>query len=891
MRISAGERIGPYEIVALAGAGGMGEVYRARDARMGRDVAVKVLPASLAGNRDRMQRFEQEARAAGMLNHPNLLTVYDIGSHQDSPYIAAEFLEGETLREKLEAGRTLRSGDSAAAIPVRKALEWAQQLSAGLAAAHDKGIVHRDLKPENIFITRDGRVKILDFGLAKLAAETGAADVTDARTQQRGTDPGTVLGTAGYMSPEQVRGQPVDHRSDIFAFGAVLYEMLSGARAFRGDSSADTMSAILREDPPDISGINPRVPPGVDRILRHCLEKNPEERFQSARDLSFDLASLSIDSGSAKPVAKVRRVRLGPAATIVVVALLAGFAAGWLVGRSSRPKPLPPPRVQLLTFSGRDGLPAMSPDRRSIVFVSERDGSRRLWLKDLSTGAEVPITTGPDDFPRFSPDGSTVVFIRRENGVPSLYRAPVVGGSARRLLPEVNSADFTPDGKSIVYDAFLERTNIRGAAIGIAAADGSGARIIARPSRGLTQPRCSPDGKWIALLDLTPANTGAPAWLVSIDGKTMTPLPLRKGLGSVTALTWFDANHVLYGAAESVAGFASSPLQQLVLADIRTKEMTPLMTALGGAVVEIAGPSRLIFDGSANRQNLRELSLEGSSPARWLSRGNGVDRQPVYSRDGKWVAFSSNRSGNLDVWTANLQSGAVVRVTDDAAEDYDPAYTPDGKQLLWSSNRSGNFEIWIAEADGSGARQLTHDGVDAENPTVTPDGQSVIYGSYNPNSPGVARIDIRGGRASLLYRGSIQVPELSPNGTWVSFTAVDTNQLKAVEVATRKTQVLSSLKGRYQFTQALMGRSRWTVDSKSLIWVDRDEKGGWSLQQQEFSPGGDTASTRHTLMSSESPTFIESFGLSPDGKHIMTSVSDQLEGIYVADNVPLPRSN
>ena len=889
MRISKGERIGPYEIVALAGAGGMGEVYRARDSRMGRDVALKVLPASFAGNRDRMQRFEQEARAAGMLNHPNLLTVYDVGSHQDSPYIAAEFLEGETLREKLEVGRALRPGDFAAAIPVRKALEWSRQLASGLAAAHDKGIVHRDLKPENIFITRDGRLKILDFGLAKLTAESDTAAVTDAHTQQRGTDPGTVLGTAGYMSPEQVRGQPVDHRSDIFSFGAVLYEMLSGGRAFRGDSSADTMSAILREDPPEIAVVNPRVPPGVDRILRHCLEKNPEERFQSARDLSFDLASLSSDSGPAKPITAIRRVRMISAAFIATASLLVGLAIGLLIAQGKHPKPLAPARIQLLTFSGRDGFPAVSPDKRSIAFVSERDGLRRVWLKDLATGAEVPITTGSDSNPRFSPDGSTLIFVRNENGAHSLYRTPVVGGTARRLFPGVNSADFTPDGKHIIYDEFIERNGDRGSAIGVAATDGSSATIIGRPARGLTSPRCSPDGKWIGLIDATPSNTGSPAWLMSIDGKTIRALPLKKGLGSVVALSWVDATHILYGAAESIAGFSSSPLQQLALVDISTNEVTPLMTALGGNVVEVAGPHRLIFDGTANRQNLREFALDGKKPARWLSRGNGVDRQPVYSPDGRWVAFSSNRSGNLDVWTANRQSGAVVRMTDDAAEDYDPAYTPDGKHLLWSSNRSGNFEIWIAETDGSGARQLSHDGVDAENATVTRDGQWVIYGSYGAAKPGIAKIPLNGGAAVLLYRGASQVPEVSPDGKWVAFNAVAINQMTVAEIATGKTQMLARLKTRA--AQTLVGRSRWAADGKAVIWVDRDENGGWTLQQQAFSPGRDTASTRRTLLAAEAPSFIESFAVSPDGKQLMTSVSDQLEGIYVADNVPLPRSN
>jgi serine/threonine protein kinase len=273
----------------------MGEVYRARDTRLQRDVAVKVLPKGFSSDPERLSRFEQEARAAAALNHPNILAVYDIGTDAGSPYIVSELLEGESLRDRLAHG----------ALPVRKAIEYAVQIAHGLAAAHDKGIVHRDLKPENIFVVRDGRVKILDFGLAKLTevqpALSGASMVT---TGARDTLPGMVLGTLGYMAPEQVRGLPADHRADIFAFGAVLYEMVSGKRAFQGSTTADTMSAILNADPPDLSETNRPISSGIDRFVRHCLEKNREERFQSARDLAFGLESLSSGSStSGTPVA------------------------------------------------------------------------------------------------------------------------------------------------------------------------------------------------------------------------------------------------------------------------------------------------------------------------------------------------------------------------------------------------------------------------------------------------------------------------------------------------------------------------------------------------------------------------------------------------------------
>src|SRR5215813_11655039 len=283
MALASGSKLGLYEIVASLGAGGMGEVYRARDTKLGRDVAIKVLPASYSDDSDRLHRFEQEACAAGALNHPNILIIHHIDTHEGAPYIVSELLEGETLRKRMSGTKMAQ----------RRVIDYASQIAHGLAAAHEKGIVHRDLKPDNIFITKDGRTKILDFGLAKLTQPDGVQSQTEIPTRRVDTNPGVVMGTVGYMSPEQVRGLPVDHRSDIFSFGAILYEMLSGRRAFHGQSAADTMSAILKEDPPDLSQTNHNVSPALERLVNHCLEKNPESRFHSASDLAFALEALS----------------------------------------------------------------------------------------------------------------------------------------------------------------------------------------------------------------------------------------------------------------------------------------------------------------------------------------------------------------------------------------------------------------------------------------------------------------------------------------------------------------------------------------------------------------------------------------------------------------------
>src|SRR3989475_1587630 len=283
-----GKQVGHYRIEALLGRGGMGEVYRARDTKLGREVAIKVLPAAFSADADRLHRFQQEACAAGALNHPNILVIHHIDTYEGAPCIVSELLEGETLRQRMRG----------AMLAQRRVIEYATQIANGLAAAHERGIVHRDLKPDNLFITKDGRVKILDFGIAKLTQPEGNASQTDIPTRRVDTDPGVVMGTVGYMSPEQIRGKGVDHRSDIFSFGAILYEMLSGRRAFHGESAADTMSAILKEDPPDLSDTNQRISPALEKLVNHCLEKDREARFHSARDLAFALEAISGSSGA-----------------------------------------------------------------------------------------------------------------------------------------------------------------------------------------------------------------------------------------------------------------------------------------------------------------------------------------------------------------------------------------------------------------------------------------------------------------------------------------------------------------------------------------------------------------------------------------------------------------
>src|SRR6266536_40980 len=447
--ISTGSRLGPYEIVSPLGAGGMGEVYRAKDPRLGRDVAIKVLPASFSKDPDRLRRFEHEARAAGVLNHPNITAVYDIGSHDGAPYVVSELLEGETLRARLAAGP----------LSARKALDYAIQIARGLAAAHEKGIVHRDLKPENLFATKDGRVKILDFGLAKLKQpDAGSDQETNLPTGTAGTEPGVVLGTMGYMSPEQVRGKPADFRSDIFAFGAILYEMLSGHRAFHGDTAADTMSAILTKEPPDLSATNRDVHPGLDRIVRHCLEKNPGERFHSAHDLAFDLEALSGVSTPAAAVApsraRLRRRSLFAPITALAAAVSA-LALGYVLG--ARTGRVPPSSFHQLTFRrGEISSARFAPDGRTILYSAAWEGGpTEIFSSRVEAPESRPYGLAGAEVLSVSRTGELAISLRRRVATAfirtgTLARVSATGGVApREILEDVQWADWGPDGENL----------------------------------------------------------------------------------------------------------------------------------------------------------------------------------------------------------------------------------------------------------------------------------------------------------------------------------------------------------------------------------------------------------------------------------------------------------
>ena len=894
MTLPSGSRLGPYEILAPIGAGGMGEVYRARDTRLNRQVAVKVLPDSVARDRDTLARFEREAQAVAALSHPNILAIHDFANQDGVAFAVTELLQGETLRDVLSGGP----------LSLRKTVDFSRQICAGLAAAHAAGIVHRDLKPDNIFVTHDGRVKILDFGLAKPSGRKDTVDETHSPTVSAYTEPGTVMGTVGYMSPEQVKALPVDHRSDIFSFGAVLYEMATGRRAFQRDTAAETMTAVLREDPPEPSETGRRIPPALDRIVRHCLEKRPEQRFQSASDIGF---AIEETSGAVPGTAAPARRGASRAAVFALLGAAAGVLAAFPLARWwGAPAETDPPRVHPLTFSGRDNDPAASPDGKLVAFTSWRDGESRIWIKQLSGGGEAPLTSGPDRRPRFSPDGGSLIFLRDVGATQTVYRVGLVGGEPRPLIEDVIEADWSPDGKKIGF--FRPGKGSRPATrFGVFDVETGKETVRATLNEvEVYSARWSPDGRTIGFSEGN-VNRNSSTWrLRQIDVATgrVTPLgPDRQGY-ALGGLAWSgDGRHLFYIQTDSIMGDIAGSESRIFDLDRSSNRVRSVLWGDGLAAInasagevsrcDVLSRGRLVFARRLRRQNLREVPIGGAIAAgpRLLTEGNSIDRQPTYSPDGKRILFSSNRSGNLDLWTMDLANGALRQVTDDRAQDWDPAFTPDGRQILWDSDRTGHLEVWIANLDGSSARQVTQDGVDAENPTETPDGQWILYWSGNPEKRGVWKIHPDGSGAARLLETDAVGTDVSPDGRYVLFVEQDRmrlrNSVNFVETATgRSAGFTISTPFTVGAPGIIYGRARWARDGRSVYYVAQDAAGLTGVFRQDFKPGTDTSASRRPVAGFSAEYVTESLGLAPDGARLTISTGEEFASIMVADNVP-----
>ncbi|MGA8621222.1 MAG: protein kinase [Candidatus Sulfotelmatobacter sp.] len=746
MTLASGTKLGPYEIQSALGAGGMGEVYRARDARLNREVAIKVLPAAFARDPERLRRFQQEAQAVAALNHPNILAVHDFGEHEGSPYLVTELLEGETLRDRLRPG----------ALPLRKATDYGAQVARGLAAAHEKGIVHRDLKPENVFVTRDGRVKILDFGLAKLTHPDGAV-LSDAATLASQTEPGMVMGTVGYMSPEQVKGQNADHRSDLFSLGAILYEMLSGKRAFHGETSVETMSAILKQDPPELTETNRSVPPALERVVCHCMEKNQEERFQSARDVAFDLANLSETSGSTavRAMKEPRRLGLFPVVTGLLLAL--AIAGHWLWPRNQAAAA---PVFHRLTYElGTLNTARFSPDGHTVVYSAAWDGQPS---QIYTTRAEYPqpqaIGVRGSKIAGISPSNE-IAFVIRKRGVDApgsdlagtLARVPLSGGSPREVLDQVRDAAWGPDGSLTVVHIVNGRDRLE-YPIG---------KVLYETAGWISDPRFSRQGDKIAFFDHTaePDTRGTVA-VVDMSGHKQT---LTREWEDQRGLAWSpNGEEVWFAASEnggedSLRAVTLSGRLRLLLA-IPTTLMLEDISA-DGRVLAMSADARfrvagraagarseqdlswyeytLLDDLSADGQKvlLEEQSvmggpnyavgvrdLDGSAPIR-LGEGYGGG----FSPDGKWVlSFISGPPPKITMYptgTGEPKSVPIPGIERVIAER--PGFFPDGKRIWFTGAEAGRpLRTYMQEISGGTPRPVTPEGVFAVR--TSPDGKFML---------------------------------------------------------------------------------------------------------------------------------------------------------------------
>ena len=754
MSIPPGTRLGPYEVLAPLGAGGMGEVYRARDARLKRDVAVKVLPASLSSDPDRLRRFELEAESAGRLNHPNILAIYDIGMHEGSPYVVSELLEGETLRDRLSAG----------ALTVRRAIEYARAIATGLAAAHEKGIVHRDLKPENVFVTADGRVKILDFGLAKLTQpDLGASDATGLATASPGTEPGVVLGTVGYMSPEQVRGAPVDHRSDVFSFGAILYEMLTGARAFRGDSAIETMSAILKEEPPELSDTGRNVPQGVERIVRHCLEKNPALRFQSARDLAFDLESVSEASSSTTRALPLRPAKLGALLPILLgLGILGIVAAGaYLTGnRTSRPRF---PVFQRLTFqNGTVFFARFAPDAQTIVYSASWDGAPfHLFSTRPGSAESRSLGLPPAYIASISRDGEMAVVLNPTGlalGAGTLARVPLAGGAPRPILQDVRLASWAPDGKNLAVTRMVGGRQRVEYPVG---------KPIYETEGFVNDLRVSPDGNRIALEEtLARTYTGGTGWIGFLDlaGKRTT---LYSGWVRNCGLGWSpDGREIWFAIPDPSGAFRD------VLASSRPGVTRTLIRVPGPMTIhDVSRDGRFLFTRESARLSAR-FGVVGAKAERtlsWLDESLVAD----LSRDGQSLLFSEVGGGGGArgaVYLRPTSGGDAVRL----GEGFALALSPDGAWAL-TMDASTPPRLILLPAGVGEPKSLPVAGFETYYfARWLPDGKRIFF---NANPPGRAIgchvLDLAAGAPRAVGPEGASCWASSPDGKLLALTAAD----------------------------------------------------------------------------------------------------------------------
>jgi eukaryotic-like serine/threonine-protein kinase len=716
MSLPAGSRLGPYEVVAALGAGGMGEVYRARDSRLGREVAVKVLPGDLASDKDRVRRFEQEARSASALDHPNIITVYDIGSADSTLYIAMQFVDGKTLREIL----------ASAPLPTRKVLDISVQIAEGLAKAHAAGIIHRDLKPENVMITKDGFVKILDFGLAKLTAPQVEADVSELPTAMGDTRPGMVMGTVGYMSPEQASAKALDFRSDQFSFGSILYELSTGKRAFARSTSAETLTAIIREEPEPLGAINPRAPAPLRWIVERCLAKDPEERFGTTRDLARDLASIrdhlsdavvvSGESRAAAPAA--RRFRFWPVllgAGLVAAVSLASFSLGRRGGKT------PPASYRQLTFRrGAISSARFAPDGQTVLYGTSLEGK--------PTEIFVSRPESPESRP-FGMPGASVLAVSKSGEMAlslgqhivgpfmasgTLARMSVAGGAApREILEDVQWADWAPDGATLAIVHEAAGRNRLEFPIG---------KMLFETAGWISHIRVSPGGEEVAYID-HPArgDDGGSVAIVDRSGKRRN---LSGSFETAQGLAWAPGGDEVWFTA------AKSGSNRAIYAVNLSGRQRLLARAPGVLTLfDVSSGGRVLITRDTNRQELlgRSADEQKERDLSWLDWSNASD----ISADGKTILFSEAGEGGgagYSVYIRRTDGSPAVRLGEGSSQ----SLSPDGKYVLAITKLASEPQVVLYPTGAGETRTLPREGLVAQLASWFPDDKRILVTASEP---------------------------------------------------------------------------------------------------------------------------------------------------------------
>jgi len=787
-----GKVLGHYRVLEKIGSGGMGEVYRASDERLGRDVALKILKPSLAHGQDRLRRFELEARAAAALSHPNIVAIYDIGMHDGAPYIVSELLEGRTLREHLFDGP----------VPRRQAVDYARQIAQGLMAAHEKRIVHRDLKPENLFITKDGRIKILDFGIAKLInAEFGpeageAASVANMTTQ---TKTGSVLGTVAYMSPEQLRGKAVDHRSDIFSFGAIFYEMLTGKRAFAGETHVDTMTAVLKEDPPEMNLAGQDIPFAFEQVVRHCLEKEPETRFQSARDLAFALSTLS-DTTTSK-----QRSRFGRGATrlwrwvpgMVATVLLAAVAV--FVG--TRLKPAASPDFHRVSFErGTVYTARFTSDGRTVVYGASWNGrplqiystipdsllARPLglasaYLLGISRSGELALTL----------HGRPASRLEFEGGM--LARSPMIGGTPREVLKNVVWADWSPKGDLAVVHHGNGRDHLE-YPIGTVLYETSGA---------IGNIRFSPQGDRIAFLDHS--DRWDPSGSVRVTDLAGHQTTLSSDWNWESGLAWSPrGNEVWFAASES--GASNRSLWAVTLSGKQRKVVTVPGgftlhdIAADGRILATIDSERLAMEWSGQDKQVRDLSWYDWSIAKAIS----PDGQSVLFEEGETGSEPAGPDGAVAI--RKIDGSPPIRLADGTAD----TLSPDGNWAI-AVSQSGTAQLTLLPVGPGPSRQIALPGLERlqRGAHFLPDGKRIVFNGNEPGRPGRTYVvDASGGKPEPVTPEGIFATLPSPDGKFLAGETAD-YKIDLFPLDGGPARPIPGVEPGYELAQ-------WSADSKAL---------------------------------------------------------------------------